>query len=106
MGFFTYDKNTEPRISNNISKNNKFVISDNKDINNKDINNKDINNKDINNKESKNYRSIVSSGKTIPEFSDTKPLIKIDKGEMPFEKKISNNTQNKEFGFIKKIKKN
>ena len=104
--FFTYDKNTEPRISNNISQNNKFVVSDNKDINNKDINNKDINNKDINNKESKNYRSIVSSGKTIPEFSDTKPLIKIDKGEIPFEKKISNNTQNKEFGFIKKIKKN
>ena len=109
--FFTYDKNTEPRMSNNINQNNKFVVSDNKDINNKDINNKDINNKDINNKDinnkvSKNYRSIVSSGKTIPEFSDTKPLIKIDKSEISSEKKISNNTSNKEFNFIKKIKKN
>ena len=104
--FFTYDKNTEPRISSNINQNNKFVVSDNKDINNKDINNKGINNKDINNKVSKNYRSIVSSGKTIPEFSDTKPLIKIDKSEISSEKKISNNTSNKEFNFIKKIKKN
>tara|TARA_B110000027_G_scaffold87811_1_gene93107 strand:- start:520 stop:1986 length:1467 start_codon:yes stop_codon:yes gene_type:complete len=104
--FFSYEKTTEPRLSNNTNHNNKFVISDNKDINNKDINNKDINNKDINNKESKNYRSIVSSGKTIPEFSDTKPLIKIDKSEISSEKKISNNTSNKEFNFIKKIKKN
>ena len=99
--FFPYDKKTEPRLSNNINHNNKFVISDNKDINNKDINNKDINNK-----ESKNYRSIVSSGKPIPEFSDTKPFIKIDKSEISSEKKISNNTSNKEFNFIKKIKKN
>ena len=92
--FFSYDKKNKPRMSNNINHNNK------------DINNKDINNKDINNKESKNYRSIVSSGKTIPEFSDTKPLIKIDKSEISSEKKISNNTSNKEFNFIKKIKKN
>ena len=99
--FFSYDKKTEPRLSNNINHNNKFVISENKDINNKDINNKDINNK-----ESKNYRSIVSSGKPIPEFSDTKPFIKIDKSEISSEKKISNNTSNKEFNFIKKIKKN
>jgi flagellar hook-length control protein FliK len=99
--FFTYDKNTEPRMSNNINQNNKFVVSDNKDIKNKNINIKDINNK-----ESKNYRSILSSGKTIPEFSDAKPLIKIDKSEISSEKKISNNTSNKEFNFIKKIKKN
>ena len=104
--FFSYDKKTEPRLSNNINNNNKFVISENKNINNKNINSEDINNKDINNKESKNYRSIVSSGKPIPEFSDTKPSIKIDKSEISFEKKISNNTSNKEFDFIKKIKKN
>ena len=94
--FFSHDKKTETRTSNNINLNNKFGLTDNKDMNNKDITNKDIT----------NNRTIISSRKSVSETSETKPSLKIYKVEIPFEKKISNNTQNKEFGFIKKIKKN
>ncbi len=71
------------------------IVPENIKLNNK-VN--PINKKDLINKEIKNYNDVSSS--------ETKSIVKSNGMDTSFEKKMSNNTQNNEFNFIKKIKKN